>query len=226
MKLFIDIETRRIPADDPRLQKLVADAAKDLKAPANYGKEAADKWMAGKLADLQLEVQNKTSFDPGFGTIAVIGMAVEDQMVQSFANPDEYTLLQDFCGTLYPYRDGHPTFVGHNVMWDLRFILRRCIVLGIVPPRFLIDAARGKHWGPGVIDTMLLWDDSDRSKYVKLDRLCTILGIPSPKDGFSGADVSPALEAGELAKVVLYNGGDVRAVREVFNRLMFVPVKP
>lgn len=52
-----------------------------------------------------------------------------------------------------------------------------------------------------------------------LDAVCWALGVESPKDGMSGADVAPAYARGELGAIATYNRGDVLATARVFQRV-------
>ena len=57
---------------------------------------------------------------------------------------------------------------------------------------------------------------SDKS----LDTVCKALGIEG-KDGMTGADVWPAVQAGEYDKVFDYCISDVVKTRKIYNRLTF-----
>lgn len=87
--LYIDIET--IPAQRPDViaeirasqeAKLVAEID-SLKAPSNYGTEAAAKWVSAKTEALRAsfdadvdEAYRKTGLDGAYGQICVIGWAI------------------------------------------------------------------------------------------------------------------------------------------------------
>ena len=110
--------------------------------------------------------------------------------------------------------------VGHNVSWDLRFLLQRSIVNQVRPPHHLMAAMQAKPWGETIRDTMLMWNP-EREKRIKLDTLCKVLGVPTPKVDFDGSKVYDAYKAGEFEKIATYCAADVEATRAVFKRLAF-----
>ena len=52
---------------------------------------------------------------------------------------------------------------------------------------------------------------------ISLDRLCEALGIQG-KNGFTGADVAAAWDAGEHQTIIDYCAADVRRVRKVWRK--------
>ena len=248
MNLYIDIETlptdRGDVAGDIRLS-LLADLTKsiaEVHAPSNYKPETAELWMANqgqqKIQDLE-DAYDKavdqairaTGLDGSLGRICVIGWAIDDGEVDSLASDwDERTLLLDFktlmersdvAGEVYP-----PRVVGHNVkMFDLRFLLHRYIVHRIEPPLVIEHAAHSKPWAEqDVYDTMTQWSGMG-GKFIKLDKLCKALGVPSPKDGIDGSMVWDAVKEGRILDVQKYCEKDVAATREVFKLMTFGKLK-
>ena len=93
---------------------------------------------------------------------------------------------------------------------------QRCWANGLMVPW---RPFKVKKWSDSINDTMLIWSD-DYQKRISLDRLCRVLGVPSPKaGGFSGADVWPAYQRGELERITQYAIGDVIATRECWKRM-------
>jgi predicted PolB exonuclease-like 3'-5' exonuclease len=90
------------------------------------------------------------------------------------------------------------------------------MVHGVQPPLWF--PRDPKPWGEATFDCMTAWSGvKDR---VSMDRLCKILGIPG-KDGMSGADVWPAVQAGKLDEVAKYCRADVERTRAIYKRLTF-----
>ena len=209
-KIYIDIETA--PTSDP---VIIARIISRMKAPAKYSKpESIAEWLADEKN--QQEAIGKTSFDGAYGSVICIGAAIGDEAPFAVANVSERDILQMFFDLV---RDViAPVFVGHNVSWDLTFILKRAIVLGITPPASIVAAARSKPWAPQKIDTMRLWDEE---KFVGLGELCAILNIESPKGEFDGSMVAAAYAAGRIGEIADYCLKDVRATRDVLRRLEF-----
>ena len=214
---FFDIET--IPAQDPAIK---AELAAAVTAPAQYKKpESIAEWLAANR-DAEAEAAwLKTSFDGGVGQVVCIGFADGDGKAHSYSvdnltNTAERRVLEDFFCVVVDA--GHRTYVGHNIIgFDLPFIWKRCMVLGIKPPGFF--PRNPKPWSELVQDTMLLWDPTQRAGG-SMDRICRLLGIPGKGD-ISGADVWPMVQAGRLDEVAAYCRGDVERTRAMFQRMTF-----
>lgn len=223
MNVFLDIET--IPAQTPGL---VEQLAAEVTAPATHKKpESIKAWLDENRLAVATEQWLKTSFDGGLGQVVAISWATDEGEATSLSvgKPDhahEEQMLGLFCEQIEllmasrNYRA--PRWVGHNVAeFDLPFLWKRCVVRGLPPPRWL--PAHPKPWGEQVYDTMVEWA-GPRGR-ISLDRLCKLLGIPG-KDGFSGADVWPAVQEGRLAEVAEYCRADVERVRSVYRRMNFI----
>lgn len=157
----------------------------------------------------------KTAFDGGLGRVICIGYAFDKGPAVSIMHNSETVMLTDLLnvaetiGTVY--------VVGHNVTWDVRFLWQRYIVNKIPPPSWLRAAARAKPWDIG--DTMTMWNP-DRDRKVSLDKLCRILGIPSPKEKMDGSKIWEAYKAGKVDEIAAYCRGDVEATRACFQRMI------
>ena len=75
-----------------------------------------------------------------------------------------------------------------------------------------------KPWDKCLLDTMTLWHPLNK---IKFDRLCKILGVPSPKTDMDGSKVYEAWKAGQIERIAEYCRGDVEAVRECERRIGF-----
>lgn len=217
---YFDLET--IPAQDPAVR---AELAAAVTAPAQYKKpESIAEWLAENREKEADAAWLKTSFDGGVGQIVCIGWADADDKPHSYFVRDltpasERTIIEDFfCAML----DAGPrTLVGHNIIgFDLPFLWKRCMVHGIKPPTLF--PRNPKPWAETVVDTMLLWDAGQRAGG-SMDRLCRLLGIPGKGD-FGGAEVWPAIQRGEFAKVAEYCRGDIERTRAMFKRMTFAEV--
>lgn len=238
MNCFFDIET--VPVQDPDMiaeiaaeMKEALDIALDaVRAPSNYKDEAKiTEYVAKEHARLVAEhdgkVQDailKTSFDGGMGQCCVIGWAFDDEAPFSYYAKDlspatEAKLLQDwFCALTDRHTSRDPLkFIGHNIIgFDLPFIWKRAIVLGVKPPYFF--PRDPKPWSDGVADTMLMWGGAKPGG--SMERICRALGIPG-KGGISGADVWPMVQAGRIADVATYCEDDVSRARAMYRRMTF-----
>lgn len=217
----------------------------EIKAPSNYKDEEKiaayilDKqneqagWLTAKHADIYASVDEKyrkTSFDGALGQIVSISVAVGDEAPENFfredwANSEAYLLgeLNRFVADNYTSTmEARPVFVGHNVVgFDLRFIYQRSVLLGIQPNGIIPFNAR--PWDDIVFDTMVQW--AGVGKTVSLDKLCRVFGIPTKGseigDEIDGSKVWDFVQAGRIADVAMYCGGDVDRVREIYRRMTF-----
>jgi DNA polymerase elongation subunit (family B) len=188
-----------------------------------------DRFRDEKLEATALETLHKTCFDGALGQIAVIGFALDDApaMVYQADSLDiaaEMRLISDFFTTLEeaysPSSMRNPLFIGHNVAgFDLPFLFKRAVVLGIKPPAFIPFGAA--PWADSVFDTMVRWDSRNN---VSLDKLCKALGVPGKTEGMNGADVWPMIQAGRIGEVAAYCLDDVDAARNAFRRMTFRPL--
>ena len=220
--LFIDIETIPTDRDDVR-QYLAA----KVSPPGNISKaETIAKWNEESRPAAIDEAVHKTSLDGAFGRVCVICWAVDDGPIRTVKNSDdEELLLSVFTEALradVKSTDLFETAVcGHNVSaFDLRFLVHRFTVHGVLPPSIIRRAAGAKPWeSDKVFDTMVQW--AGVGNRVSLEKLCLAFGIESPKTDLDGSKVAAAVAAGRLDDVAKYCAGDVEAVRKVFNRLTF-----
>ena len=219
--LFFDIET--LPTDDPEVIQLLTDR---IKPPSNYSKaDTIAAWERDEKPRLIAEAINKTGLDGTYGRVCCAGWAFNDRPVKS-AIGDEREVIQSFFDAILGVAGIHIegstmstslTVVGHNMRsFDLRFLWKRAIILKLKPPKAIPWQAG--YWDERIQDTMLMWD-TDQSKRISLDRLCKVLGVKSPKNGFDGSMVADAWARGEKKKIAAYCEGDVEAVRECWWRM-------
>lgn len=207
--IYLDIET--VPTEEP---SVIAEIAAGISPPGNISKaETIAAWEQDKKPTAVAEAVARTSFDGGFGRVICFGYAVDDYGAAAIYG-DERELLERILAILPP-RSG-ATVVGHNVVWDVRFLWQRFVVHAIRPPDWLRAAVTAKPWQ--LADTMTLWNP-DRDKRISLDKLSRILGIQTPKGALDGSKIWDAYRAGEIEKIAAYCAGDVAAMRECYRRL-------
>lgn len=215
-RLFLDIET--IPTQDERLKEYVTST---LKPPSNYKKdEAIEKW----LADNADKAWRNTSLDGAFGELLVVSYAVDGGPVlgtyrEIEGSATEKELLVGLWNDLSERAsDAGTIWVGHKLMFDMLFLRQRSIVNRVRPSLHI--PYQDRAWAGTWEDTNVLWTGNDRlSDSVSLDKLCTALGIESPKDGIDGSMVWDAVKEKRYEDVLRYNVADVEATREAYMRL-------
>jgi predicted PolB exonuclease-like 3'-5' exonuclease len=223
--LFLDIET--VPQHyhwqdlDPRSAALFAEKTRYEQERSGKDAEAIYAERGGILAE--------------FGKIVCIGLGSlhgrgeeRSLRVTSYAGHDEHELLARFTDLLEEHYNGpdHKLCAHNGREFDFPWIARRCVVHGIPLPR-LLDIGGLKPWEVGHLDTMQLWSFGDRKAFTSLALLTHILGIPTPKDDITGADVARVYhEEDGLERIAAYCRKDVVATAQLYLRLTGRPTVP
>jgi hypothetical protein len=228
MQITFDIET--IPSQKPDARAAVLAT---IKPPSALKKaESIAAWWATESAAAAEEAYRKQSFDGLVGeivSIAAVGPDGQEWASCREQGQSEAGLIADFGQVVRTwleaaagrtpdgriFADMDPFFVGHNTAFDLNFLWRRSVVLGVrLPFKLPTPTARaGQHYGC----TMLAW--SGHGGKVSLDALCKALSIASSKNDMDGSQVYDAWLAGEYDRIATYNLQDVKATAEVWHRL-------
>lgn len=221
-KLFLDIETLP-PQGGDHLARIKA----AIKPPGQYKKpESIAQWLAENADSLAQEEFCKLGLDGLYGQVCVIGVAVNDSapyMHRLDTHEDERALIDtalsmiqhESCDVSGSSRSLSP--VGHNIDFDLRFLMQRAVRYGISIPSCLrnaFDPDKGRY---NVFDTMKVW--SGYGKYVKLKDLAREL-LADECDDIDGSDVASAW-ATNPDKVVEHCRRDVERVRTLYRKLAF-----
>jgi len=216
--VFLDIET--IP-EQPE-QEAKALIAQTIKEPAQMSKpETIAEWHsgAGKYAGVKEKAiddeYRKTSFDAAKGQICSIAWAKGDGEIKGICSDNDAELLTAFFDDVAKDIIA-PYFIGHYVGgFDLKFLWRRAVILGIKPPFNL--PFKGRH-GSDYFCTMTEWCGFKDT--ISMDNLAKALRIESKKD-MDGSMVWDNWKAGNKEGVLAYNKEDVRIVLDIYNRLKF-----
>lgn len=217
--LFIDIETVPQASAWSDLDEKTAElfSTKTRFEQERNGKTAEELWgeRGGILAE--------------FGKIICIGVGSlhreggeQKLRVTSFHGADEYDVLARFADLLNRHYDSDDHWLcAHNGKeFDFPYIARRCLVNRIPLPRIL-DIGGLKPWEVGHLDTMNMWSFGDRKAYTSLALLTHILGIPTPKDDITGADVARVFYAENgLERIATYCRKDVVATVQLYLRMI------
>lgn len=213
--IYMDIET--IPNQDPEFLSVLE---RKVKAPGTIKKpESIQKWLDENREEAAKEALAKTSFDGGRGHVCTIAWAKNDSPIavrHAKTVAEERQVIEDFFADLDPYHS--ETLVGHNITgFDLGFLRKRAIALGITMPTQQSMPRDPKPWDKTVFDTMSAW--AGGTNRISMDELCNILGIEG-KDGFDGSQVAGAWAAGEHDKISEYCRDDVYRTREIHKRFI------
>lgn len=199
-KIFLDIET--IPAHENNHELLRSIHLKYTERNSKAEKDF-EKYLA------------QTSFDGGFGQIACISYAINNESVQTLSG-DEIEILKKF----WEVASDIDLFIGFNLMeFDLRFIYQRSIVLKVRPTRELNFA---RYRNDPIYDIMHEWKKWNMTASISLDTLAKILGLPTSKDGgIEGKDVAQAFKDGRIKEICAYCERDVELTRKIYKRMIF-----
>jgi hypothetical protein len=98
------------------------------------------------------------------------------------------------------------------------------VVQQVQIPRIL-NLQGKKPWEVQHLDTMEMWKFGDYKSFTSLNLLTHVLGIPSPKDDISGADVSRVYwEDKDIDRIMIYCQKDVVALAQLILRFSRKPL--
>jgi len=183
-ELYLDIET--IPtSDEGVIDRLMGSA----KAPSNY--KDPEKIAAYVEGQKQTRIDH-TGLEGTWGEVVVVGYAVgggKPQVEVRRPGEGEKPYLIRVANVLQQKLDGDmlPFVIGHNVMFDMRFLWQRAVI-NKVHLGFQLPVGRPPY-SMEYFDTMQEW--AGYRENISLGDLCFALGIKHD-DSFSGSDVAAA----------------------------------
>lgn len=200
---YFDIET--LPDQRPGARER---AASSVKVPGNYKNPDA---IAKYIEENAEEAYLKTALDGWKGHVICI-CTQEDRFLAKKVE-DEPKVIEKFFSSLR----ADSQLVGHGIInFDIKFITRRALVLGVKLPSDYLWPRNLKPWDSRVFDTMQALGDSG---YVSLQSLAESLGIEG-KSNHGGA-IYQMWQDGLFDEIADYcQNSDVRIVREIHQRLM------
>lgn len=213
--LFVDIETVPVMPSyanlDKRMQVLWANKASKI------AKEETPE-QAYSRAGIYAEFGKIVCVSAGF----IYEEADEERLrITSFIG-DEKELLLQFFDKVSGFFTGRPKqFCGHNIKeFDIPYLCRRALIQGIKLPGVLTDIQTKKPWEIPFIDTLQLWKFGDYKHYTSLDLMAACLGVDTPKDDISGADVARVFyEEDNIDRIKTYCEKDVLTTVQVYRKL-------
>jgi hypothetical protein len=185
-----------------------------------------ERFASEKCGDVAMEQWRKQALNPDEGSILSIAFKCEggDMWCQSIGDQSEFELLLNFWEQLRDRtseivgalcrRNHDPYFVGHNVPFDLAFIWKRSVILGVNCKTNI--KPHGRH-GSDFFDTMQAW--AGYKQRISQDRLSKILGIEQKPSDISGSNVFDHYMAGNIERIKEYNMHDVETVEAIYNRI-------
>jgi predicted PolB exonuclease-like 3'-5' exonuclease len=155
-----------------------------------------------------------------FAKIACIvaGRIVDDNCLslKSYVG-DERDLLAEFNQDLKKMAKLSTALCGfNNIGFDQPFVAKRMLVCGLTP-HDMLDTAHLKPWEVKHIDLSKLWQGT--SFYPdSLLAVSAALGLPSPKQGMDGSQVSEAYYKGKTKEIAEYCTLDVLTTANIFRK--------
>ncbi|MEA3431882.1 MAG: ribonuclease H-like domain-containing protein [candidate division WOR-3 bacterium] len=209
--LFMDIET--IPGGESAKEYL----EKQMPPPTGaLTFNDIKKWEEVEKPEKLQKAFEKTSLSGDFGQIICIACIKEksDGLEKRIFKGDEKTLLKEF----WEFCRNVTLFVGHNILdFDLKFIIKRCIIHG-VKPCVQINFARYRR--DMVFDTM--WEWERWSGRISLDKLAYILSLPTSKTTMDGSQVYEYYKQGKIDEICEYCMRDTELVRKIYKKMNFL----
>lgn len=164
---------------------------------------------------------------PAFGQVCCICAVSDNPQIAPFfqaieSEDKEISLLADFRKWLHSTRDGW--LCGYNIKgFDIPFLANRYLAHGSMVPQQLTVAGK-KPWEIQALDLMEILQHGGGPK-LSLGDVCVLMGIPSPKEDFSGKLVwslyqkSQPISQEDRSNLLVYCQQDVFACQEILNRL-------
>lgn len=221
-KLYLDIETLP-PQGGQHLARIRA----GITAPGQYKKpESIAQWMAENADSVAAEEHAKLGLDGLYGGVCVIGWAINDLSIdthdlRAYSTTGEAGLIEHAFSQIqsasidnsHASRNLSP--VGHNIDFDLRFLMQRAVKYGITIPqclRLAFDPDKGRY---NTFDTMKVW--AGFKGWAKLKDMSREIFGDEATD-IDGSDVAKVW-AGDPGKVVEHCRQDVGRVRRLYKAM-------
>jgi DNA polymerase elongation subunit (family B) len=223
--LFLDIETAALVAhfdDLPlRMQEAWIHESRKIRDEEYPGATASEKF------------NRHAAFYAEFGRVICISAAFLNFMpgkgpeliIKSFCSSDERLLLTAF-GQMLDKQKRCTCLCAHNGReFDYPFIGKRFLIKGLPLPKCLSLRDRAGWETRHLMDTMALWRFSSWKEYRRLELICAVLDIPTPKDDIDGSMVSELFwKHRDLSRIAQYCQKDVIALAQVVLRLSSLPL--
>ncbi|MFC1663282.1 ribonuclease H-like domain-containing protein [Patescibacteria group bacterium] len=201
VSLCLDIET--IPAEEAK-RKIIE---KDIEARTSLKRLKPDN---------REDLFRKTALDGNYGRILCIGYIKKpgNKKADIIAG-EESEILAKF----WELAKDINLFIGHNVIdFDLKFIYKRSIILGIKPTQWLPFA---RYRNNPIFDTMYEWEKWTYGAKIKLDELAKVLGLPTSKQDIDGSQVYDYFLKGKTDMIYNYCKADVELTQAIYNKMIF-----
>lgn len=192
---IIDIETRALPIESlPEPELKIDSRLKDPQKIELARKEARDEWVS------------KLALHPETATVLAVGISNGTELTLGHGNDEAKNIeaAWDIIGI------GN-TIIGHNIQFDISFLLKRSWILGIKTPP---NIRKGKWLDRRFVCTMDTWTGGEGR--ISLDNLARILKV-GQKSG-SGAQFAETYEKDQNAALA-YLANDLNLTVAIARRM-------
>ncbi len=181
---LLDIET--LPLPEAEIEKF----APEFEAPGNIKDPLK---IEAAIAEKRCSWFERAALSAVTGRVAMIGFRFTEEAEAkclSLTTPTDHAekvMLSSFWSEFQDAITGALPIIGFNIhRFDLPFLLRRSLALGVPVPRGA-QPMRNGYFPDYVIDLMKVWQMGDREATITLDRLAKFLGVGQKEGDYKTA---------------------------------------
>tara|TARA_R110000824_G_scaffold282148_2_gene470434 strand:- start:1549 stop:2217 length:669 start_codon:yes stop_codon:yes gene_type:complete len=210
-----DIETG--PLSEERIRKIAPAFKESGVKTGNLGLEKQLEKIALEKTKHISNIVSSAALNAEYGEVLAIGILGDD--IPTILTGDESDILAKFWDmALKDFQHGVTTWAGHNVLgFDLPFLLRRSVIVGVSVPSFLRPKLGGRYWPDFWLDTMEVWKAGDYRATISLDRFCKASGLEG-KNG-SGEFFGKLFKEDKL-QAIEYLENDIKITKALADRVV------
>ena len=221
-RIIFDIETGSLP--DEEIDRIAPTFDESSVKTGQFGIEKAIEKINSAKASHFNKIREKAALNAEYGKVLAIGIkfhkdTIPGERTLALVGQEEGLLEKFWLYAQESYLHGGEIWIGHNSnTFDLPFLLRRSMILGVKVPKQLTPSPR--YWpGDFWIDLMDLWKAGDYRATISLDRFCKASGLEG-KNG-SGKYFSQLLEEDKEA-AIKYLENDLEITAQLAEKVMGV----
>ncbi len=210
--IYFDIET--IPHDNPS-EYLISALCKLKPVPVDENGFAT-------CSDLQWFNANASLYAEFSKVICISAGVIREGTIRfkSYCGRDEKTIIKEFFDMVISFQSKISGLCGHNIKaFDAPYLAKRAAINGIMSLPDCFELYAVKPWESKLLDTAELWKSGQFGSPSKLEMLCNLLNIPSPKDEMDGSMVAEYFNQGKLDAISKYCEADVLATARLLEQL-------
>jgi len=210
-----DIETG--PLSEEQIRKIAPAFKESEVKTGNLGLEKQLEKIALEKTKHISKIVSSAALNAEYGQVLAIGILGDDE--PTILTGEESDILAKFWGlALKDFQEGISSWVGHNILgFDLPFLLRRSMIVGVSVPSFLRPKLGGRYWPDFWIDTMEVWKAGDYRATISLDRFCKASGL----EGKNGSgEFFGKLFKEDKQKAIEYLKNDIKITKDLADRVV------